>query len=115
MPKQSERGIFEHPQKSPFSYERYDSGWEREHMEYLEEDPIVAKWTKNHNIKIPYVDDAGFRKHYEPDFLVERVDGGKELQEIKGGHLMNRETELKVNAARIFCENRKMIFKLITK
>lgn len=109
------RGIFEHPKKSPFSYEKYDDGWEREYMDQLEDDSSVAKWTKNHNIRIPFVDDAGFRKHFEPDFLIEKNDGTKEIHEIKGGHLMNRDTELKVNAARLFCEARNMKFRLITK
>ena len=115
MIKQSEKGILEHPKKSPFSIEKYDSRWEREYMIQLEEDSLVAKWTKNHNIRIPYVDDAGYRKHFEPDFLVEKIDGTKEIHEVKGGHLMNRETELKMNAAKLFCEARKMKFRLITK
>mgnify|MGYP001571519458 CR=1 FL=1 len=84
-------------------------------MKQLEEDPAVVKWTKNHNIRIPYVDDASYRKHHEPDFLIEFVDGTKEIHEVKGGHLMNRETELKANAAKLFCIARKMKFRLITK
>lgn len=109
------RGIYEHPLKSPFSFEKYDDGWEREYMEQLENNPEVLKWTKNHNIRIPYVDDAGYRKNFEPDFLVEMKEGIKEIHEVKGGHLMNRETELKQNAAQLFCEARKMKFRLITK
>jgi len=112
---QSERDTYENPKKSPFSYEKYDSGWEREYIDQLDEDPDIAKWTKRHNIRIPYVDDAGYRKHFEPDFLLERVNGTKEIHEIKGSHLMNRETELKMNAAKHFCEVRKMQFKLITR
>ncbi|MBU1180317.1 TnsA endonuclease N-terminal domain-containing protein [Patescibacteria group bacterium] len=115
MPKPSERGAFEHPQKSPFTIEKYDSSWEKDYMKKLEEDPAVVKWTKNHNIRIPYVDDAGYRKHFEPDFLIEFTDGVKEIHEVKGSHLMNRETELKANAAKLFCAARKMKFKLITK
>src|SRR3989344_1362044 len=115
MPNPSERGIYEHPKKSPFSHEKYDSRWERDYMAELDDNPVVAKWTKNHNIRIPYVDDAGYRKHFEPDFLVERTSGIKEIHEIKGSHLMNRETELKMNIAKRFCEARKMVFRLITK
>ena len=115
MPKPSEKGIFENPTKSPFSYERYDSYWEKEYMDQLEEDSSVAKWTKNHDIRIPFVDDAGYKKHFEPDFLIEKADGTKEIHEVKGGHLMNRDTELKVNAAKLFTEARKMKFRLITK
>lgn len=109
------RGIFENPKKSPFSIEKYDDGWEKEYMEQLEADSEVIKWTKNHNIKIPYVDDAGYKKHFEPDFLVEKADGKKEIHEVKGGHLMNRETQLKMNAAKLFTQSRNMVFRLITK
>ena len=84
-------------------------------MDDLEMYSDVKRWTKSHNIRIPYVDDSGFKKHFEPDFLVEKTDGTKEIHEIKGGHLMNRETELKTNAAKLFCEARKMKFRLITK
>ena len=115
MVKPSERGNYEHQKKSPFSLERYDSGWEKEYMEQLDEDPNVAKWTKNHNIRIPFVDDAGYRKNFEPDFLIEKTDGTKEIHEVKGGHLMNRDTELKMKAGQLFCEARKMKFRLITK
>lgn len=115
MPKPSERGIVENLQKSPFSFERYDSRWEKDYMDQLEKDPYIAKWTKTHNIRIPYVDDAGYKKHFEPDFLIETCNGDKEIHEVKGGHLMNRETELKVNAAKLFCGARKMKFRLITK
>lgn len=115
MPQPSEKGIIENLKKSPFSYERYDSHWEKEYMEQLEDDSTVSKWTKNHNIRIPFVDDAGFKKHFEPDFLIEKTDGTKEIHEVKGTHLMNRETELKMNAAKLFCEARKMKFRLITK
>jgi|SRR3989344_4617467 len=109
------RGIYENPKKSPFTFEKYDDGWERDYMQQLDEDSFVTKWTKSHNIKIPYVDDAGYKKHFEPDFLIEKTDGIKEIHEVKGGHLMNRDTELKTNAAKLFCEARNMKFRLLTK
>jgi len=84
-------------------------------MVQLDLDSDVKRWTKTHNIRIPYVDDAGYKKHFEPDFLIELMDGSKEIREIKGGHLMNRETQLKMHAAQLFCEARNMRFKLITK
>src|SRR3989338_5553099 len=115
MPKPSERGVFENPTKSPYSIEKYDSLWEREYMDDLEMFSDVVKWTKNHNIRIPFVDDAGYKKYFLPDFLVEKINGTKEIHEIKGTHLMNRDTELKMIAAKRFCEARDMKFKLITK
>lgn len=84
-------------------------------MDDLEMFSDVVKWTKNHNIRIPFVDDAGYKKYFLPDFLVEKINGTKEIHEIKGTHLMNRDTELKMNAAKKFCEARNMKFKLITK
>lgn len=114
-PVASEHGVLENPTKSPYSFEKYDSRWELEHMKRLEKDPTVAKWTKKHSIRIPYVDDMGFRKTFEPDFLVEMINGNKEIHEVKGTQFMNRETQLKVNAAKRFCEQRKMVFRLISK
>ena len=51
----SER-VYNVPKKSPYSCELYDSDFERQFMDELEKDPKVKKWTKNHSIRIPYVD-----------------------------------------------------------
>jgi len=85
----SEKGYFQNPKKSPYSVEKYDSLWELEYMKYLESDSTIAKWTKNHAIWIPYIDEKGNQKKYHPDFLIERTDGVKELREIKGTHMLN--------------------------
>ncbi len=112
----SERGDFENPKKSAYSVERYDSSWELEYMERLERDKTVAKWTKNHGITIQYVTEAGNVRGYRPDFLIERVDGSKELHEIKGGqYLQNPDTIRKHGAARNWCRKRGMKFVVVTK
>ncbi len=57
-------------------------------MEYkkkLEKDKTIKKWTKKHGIVIQYVTEAGNVRGYHPDFLIEKVDGQKELHEVKGG------------------------------
>ncbi len=112
----SEHGEFENPKKSAFSLEYYDSGWELEYMKQLEADKTVKKWTKNHAIRIPYFDHQGKWRSYQPDFLVERVDGTIELHEIKGGHLLGTPiTRRKIEAAREWCKARKMELKIISK
>ena len=112
----SERGDLENPKKSAYSVERYDSLWERDYMLRLERDKMVAKWTKNHGITIQYVTEAGNVRGYRPDFLVESVDGTKELHEIKGGQfLTNPDTERKHEAARAWCRRRGMRFVVVTK
>jgi hypothetical protein len=112
----SEKGEFENSKKSAFSLEYYDSSWEREYMEELENDPNVVKWTKNHGIRIPYFDEDGKYRTYRPDFLVEREDGAVELHEMKGGHLLqNPITRRKIEAAKEWCRARKMNVKLVSK
>ncbi|MDI6784313.1 MAG: hypothetical protein QME64_09505 [bacterium] len=111
----SEHGIFENPKKSQYNYEKWDSRLEFEYMRRLEDDPRVIKWTKVHSINIPYQDDLGRRRAFHPDFLVELTTGIIEVHELKGKHMLNRETELKEHAGRIFCEKRKMKFRLYSK
>lgn len=112
----SERGDFEKPKKSAYSVERYDSSWELQYMKKLEADKTVAKWTKNHGISIQYVTEAGNVRGYRPDFLVELVDGRKELHEVKSGqYLQNPDTKRKHEAARNWCRKRGMNFVVITK
>lgn len=115
MPK-SERGDFENPTKSAYSVERYDSSWELAYMKRLEKDNTVAKWTKCHGITIRYITEAGNTRGYRPDFLIERIDGAKELHEIKGGQFMkNLDTMRKHAAAKVWCEKRGMGFVVVTK
>lgn len=58
----------------------------------------------------------GRRGTYNPDFLVERVDGTKELHEVKGGHLLGDEdTKRKLDAGEAVCRERGMAFKVITR
>ena len=112
----SERGDFENPKKSAYSVERYDSSWELEYMKKMDRDRTVAKWTKNHGIAIQYVTEAGNVRGYHPDFLLERVDGEKELHEIKGGHYLNNpDTIRKHEAAKSWCRKREMRFLVVTK
>ena len=112
----SERGDLENPTKSAYSVERYDSSWEHQYMKRLEKDKTVAKWTKNHGITIQYVTEAGNVRGYRPDFLIETVEGTKELHEVKGGQFLNNlDTMRKHEAARNWCKKRGMAFMVVTK
>ncbi|MEW6556379.1 MAG: TnsA endonuclease N-terminal domain-containing protein [Elusimicrobiota bacterium] len=112
----SEKGDFENPKKSPYSVERYESIWELEYMKKLEKDKTVRKWTKNHGIVIQYVTEAGNVRGYRPDFLVERIDGKKELHEVKGGQFLeNPDTKRKHESAQNWCKRRSMTFVIVTK
>jgi hypothetical protein len=112
----SHHGHLDDLTKSPFSFERYDAGWEREYMEELENDPDVEAWTKEHGIRIPYVDSKSITRGYRPDFLVRMGSGGIELHEVKGGHLIeNPTTKKKFEAAKRWCEARGITFVVVTK
>ena len=109
------RGIYENPTKSPYSFERYDSGMERMMMAKLERDPEVAKWQKRHGISIPWIDTQGYKKKYRPDFLLEYTDGRKEIIEVKNPALMDSPSVLrKRSAAEAWCRVRGMEYRLAT-
>lgn len=109
-------GVFENPKKSPYSLEYWDSSWEFEYMKELESDSSVAKWTKNHGIRISYFTEQNKFRTYNPDFLVEYTDGRIEIVEMKGGHLIkNPETKKKKEFADKWCEARGMKYRILTK
>lgn len=111
----SKKGSLTNLKKSPYGRENYDSALEREYMVELERDSAVIKWTKRHNIKIPYRF-LGFTRHYYPDFLVEYKDGGQEIHETKGLPLLLwLSTKLKGQSAEDFCKNQGWRYKIITK
>lgn len=111
----SKRGIYEAPQKSPWSFERYDSDLERRMMAKLEADGEVAKWQKRHGISIRWIDARGRECNYRPDFLVEYVDGRKALIEVKNPAMMDSPSvRRKRSAAEQWCRKRRMRYELTT-
>ena len=109
-------GALEDLKKSPYSLEYYDSSWELEYMKELESDDAVAKWTKNHGIRIPYFTEDRKFKTYIPDFLIEMTDGAIELVEMKGRHLLkNPNSKKKAEFARKWCDARNIKYRLISK
>lgn len=106
----------ESPKKSPYSLEYSDSSWELEYMKELERDDTVAKWTKNHGLRIPYFTEDDKLKTYIPDFLVEKIDGTIELVEMKGQHLLKTpNTKRKMEFAKKWCDARSITYRLISR
>ena len=111
----SNRGIYEAPAKSPYSFERYDSDLERKMMAKLESDADVAKWQKRHGISIPWIDARGRKCNYRPDFIVEYSDGRKALIEVKNPALMDSTAvQRKRRAAEEWCRKRSMSYEIAT-
>jgi TnsA-like endonuclease N terminal len=109
-------GRVESPSKSAYSFESYDGSWERDYMAELEDDPEVDAWTKQHRIRIPYIDPQNRRREFRPDFLVRLDDGRLQLHEVKGGHLINNpETKKKFEAAKAWCDAREIDWVVVTK
>ena len=107
-------GYYKNPKKSAYSVEKYQSEFEKGFMEELEKDPKVKAWTKNHGIRIPYVNIDEKVAHYTPDFLIEYEDGTQEVVEIKGKNNLTEVTKRKSKAAEEWCQKREMRYKLIT-
>jgi len=99
--------------KTPYNFEIFDSESELEYAKSLEQNDDVSKWTKHHQIQITYLW-SGEQHHYEPDFLIEFKDGHKELHELKGEIWLKDEVnKAKYNAAKKWCEERNVIYRLI--
>jgi hypothetical protein len=112
----SEKGILHDLKRGTRTSEPYDSLWERDYMLLLDDDPTIKRWERCRSLKIPYTKADGKRSRYNPDFIVERADGQKELHEVKGGHLLTEaDTQRKLAAGEEFCRMRKMVFKVITR
>lgn len=72
---------------------RYRSGWELVLMQRLDADPTVAAYLYE-GVEVPYVSNqkTGKVRHYWPDFLVTRIDGTRELIEVKPARKVGQST-----------------------
>lgn len=114
--KGSKKGILYDLSRGTRESEPYDSAWERDYMLLLDADPTVKRWERCRSLRIPYKKANGKRGFYNPDFIVERTDGQKELHEVKGDHLLAApDTQGKLAAGEGFCRKRGMVFKVITR
>lgn len=90
----------------------YRSSWEREFIDYLDNNNKISSFYVE-SITIKYHYDQ--IRHYIPDFLVEYVDGKKEIIEIKPScFLEHKINKLKFAAARKYCEENNMKFRVLT-
>lgn len=62
----------------------YDSGWELERMKIYDSDTSICSWSRCKDL-IPYTDNKGQQRHYNPDFVVDYGKGCIVVEEIKGG------------------------------
>ncbi len=105
----SKHGNFWNPRKSPWNFEKFQSGPEELMMYRLEEDPHVRKWMKRHGITIPWIDGQKHQRRYVPDFLVEYTDERKVLIEVKDpSRLDSNDVKRKRKAAEMWCKQRHM-------
>jgi len=112
----SKKGVVRDLKRGSRISEPYDSKWECDYMLLLDSDETIKRWERCWSLRIPYTKSNGEKGYYNPDFIVERLDGQKEIHEVKGGHLMSDlNTQRKLAAGEAFCRTRDMIFKLITK
>lgn len=79
----------------------FDSDWERQAAELLDNHTSVRAWVKNDRLglAVPYRKDGIARKYF-PDFLIELTDGQRVLIEIKG---QPGDADLKKAAAERWC------------
>ena len=85
-------------------------------MRVLEKDAAIKRWERYRSLRIPYKKANGSRGYYNPDFIVQFVDGTKEIHEVKGTHLLNDENNIrKLKAGQAFCKKRGMVFKVVSK
>lgn len=111
----SNRGKLVGLKRSPYGEELYDSDLEKYYMVELEGMPGVKNWTKKHNIKIPYRF-LFIKRNYIPDFLVEFIDGSREIHETKGlPFLFLLSTKLKKISAEEYCKKLGWKYIFITK
>src|SRR3989304_9844359 len=92
-----------YPKKGTYQMETFDSTWERDHAMDLERDPSISKWTMKHGIRIPYFY-KGEKHRYEPDFLIELINGDIEIHEVKNNKdIDNPQEQEKFKMARLWC------------
>lgn len=110
------RGVLDGLKRCTRKSEPYDSSWERDYMLLLDADSTIARWERCRSLRIPYEKADGTRGRYNPDFIIERADGSKEIHEVKGAHLAtNDATKRKLAAGAEYCRRRGMVYKVVTR
>jgi hypothetical protein len=93
----------------------FKSSWEEAVMKHLDVDDSVKDWDYE-CVRIPYVYGAENRQRwYVPDFVITRVDGAKEMWEVKPSQFAQTERVLNTSAAgQAYCEEHNIEYTLVT-
>ena len=94
----------------------YRSGWERSYCEWLDANPDIKTYLYE-GVVIAYVNNVRSRdlSKYFPDFLIEYIDGHKELIEIKPARKVEqKKVQKKAEAAEQWCKDHGAVYKIIT-
>lgn len=89
-----------------------DSMLEYRRMQFLESNPLVRFWTKNHGLTIEYFCEK--TRRYVPDFFVELFDGRCFIEEMKGWIRCPEEHVAKCSAAQSFCSEEGWNYRVLT-
>lgn len=95
---------------------KFRSGWEHKLMLHLDADPSITSWTYEQTI-IEYVSNIRTKKirKYYPDFYVTYSDGHVEIIEVKPKRKLSQAVvKKKTDAARLWCAERGVVYKIIT-
>tara|TARA_Y100000034_G_scaffold59644_1_gene72500 strand:- start:17549 stop:18628 length:1080 start_codon:yes stop_codon:yes gene_type:complete len=113
---------------NPFTQqdEYMHSSWESKYLDTLIANNHIVKATKNHNIKIKYIDVNNIEREYTPDFLVETpkititcileetTTTEKTLVEIKPKSMIDNKVILKTQAATKWCKENGFNYVVLT-
>lgn len=91
----------------------FESSLERDFAELMHFDPDVTG-IEEQPVRIDYVDDEGRKRHYTPDYLVQRQNAPTLLIEIKPRQFLKPELEAKFDAARSYAASRGWLFEVWT-
>ena len=95
---------------------KFRSGWEERYMRYLDSCLDVANWFYE-SMFIEYVSNkrTGKKRKYYPDFIVEYVDGKKEVVEIKPlKRVKQLAVKKKIDSAIDWCNLNGHTFRILT-
>lgn len=89
----------------------YRSSWELRYMKELDQDSSVISWIYE-PFWVPYSKDGDKHRHI-PDFVIEYLDGHKEIHEVGVKKLKEEKFAEKVSAIKNFCAANDYLFKIV--
>ncbi len=94
----------------------FRSGWEELLMQHLDVEPSVKSW-EYETITIQYISNkkTGKLRKYIPDFVVDYIDGHREILEVKPSRRVQQvKIQKKLKAGEQYCDAHGLTFKVIT-